>query len=183
MLLILVHIGKTFPEYINTCISQIRAVSNIEIHILISNEHNNKIIVKDNVNIIELESIPKSDKHIIFSKISRLDTSFRSGFWKYATMRFIYIYDYMFANNLTDVFHIEYDNLIYLDFTKQIDVFRTLPFWCVMDAPTRCIPSFIYMRDISICERLIDKVIDSASKNINDMYALAQFRNDNKKVY
>ena len=41
--LILVHIGDCFPEYINTCIAQVQSVSDISIHVLISEQHAGKL--------------------------------------------------------------------------------------------------------------------------------------------
>lgn len=175
--LILVHIGDQFPEYINTCIAQIQSVTSIPIHVLISNLHATKLLYP--VHIVPLESIPKSEKHRQFEHSSRLDTTFRGGFWKYAMLRFFYIYDYMMDKSLTDVFHIEYDNLIYVDFTKYLSIFQTRPMWCVMDSPNRCIPSFLYFRESSILSRVLDTCITNASNNVNDMAALAQFRNSN----
>jgi hypothetical protein len=175
--LVIVHIGDHFPEYINTCISQIQSVSTIPIHLLISNSHATKL--KHPVHVVPLESIPKSKKHEQFENTSRLDASFRNGFWKYAMLRFFYIYDYMANNCISDVFHIEYDNLIYVDPTKYLSVFQTRSMWCAMDSPNRCIPSFLYFKESSILSRVLDTCIVNASTNNNDMVALAQFRNNN----
>jgi hypothetical protein len=178
--LILVHVGDSFPEYINTCIAQINSVTEIPVHVLISDQHVNKI--KGCARAFPLHLIPKSEKHQQFERGSKLDTTFRGGFWKYAMLRFFYIYDHMMAHSLTDVFHIEYDNLIYVDFTAFLSVFQTRPMWCVMDAPTRCIPSFLYFREADILRRLLDTCLESAAKGTNDMMALAEFRNRNDEV-
>jgi hypothetical protein len=178
--LILVHVGDSFPAYINTCISQVQSVSNIPIHVIISEQHVSKL--KGGVHVFPLHLIPKSAKHREFEVRSRLDSAFRGGFWKYAMLRFFYIYDHMIAQSLTDVFHIEYDNLIYLDFTEMLPVFQTKPMWCVMDAPTRCIPSFLYFKNADILDRLLDTCISCAARDLNDMIALAEFRNRNSDV-
>jgi hypothetical protein len=146
--LILVHIGEHFPEYINDSISKAISVSKVEIHVLISRKHFNKI--KENVALFALEDIPPSIQTELFEEKSKLDYHSRGGFWKYATMRFFYIHDYMVLMKLTDVFHIESDNLIYLDFLDRIEQFREKDMWCVMDSNTRCIPSFLYFNMIII---------------------------------
>jgi len=173
--LVLVHIGDHFPEYINTCIAQLQSVSPIQIHVLISAQHTSKLT--HSVTIFPLESIPKTAKRLRFEADSQLDASSRGGFWRNAMMRFFYIYDHAVSHNITDIFHIEYDNLIYTDFTQQLPVFQTLPMWCVMDSPDRCIPSFLYFRNSSILSRLLDTCVQCAATGVNDMYAIGKFRN------
>jgi len=178
--LILVHIGNHFPGYINDCISKIRSVSQVEIHVLISRIHFDKI--EETVALFALEDIHVSSQTQLFEEKSNLDSQGRGGFWKYATMRFFYIYDYMTMMKLTDVFHIESDNLIYLDFLDKIEQFREKDMWCVMDSNTRCIPSFLYFKQPAIVSRLLDTCIDHSSRGSNDMSALADFRNNNSEV-
>jgi hypothetical protein len=130
--LVLVHIGKSFPEYINHCIAQVCAVTKIDIHVLVDAEHAHKI--KGPVEIITLEDIPVSEKRTNFEKVSMLDSNFRDGFWKYAMMRFFYIYDHAISKNLTDIFHIENDNIIFVDLGEgdnygQIELY----FQCVIE--------------------------------------------------
>lgn len=174
--LILVHIGTHFPEYINDCIYQLQKVTDITVHVLISRAHSAKI--KGNISIFPLEDIQLSNQRKEFEARSTLDSSFRGGFWKFAMMRFFYIYEHMVSQGLSDVFHIENDNLIFFDFLQMLDQFREKSMWCVMDSKTRCIPSFLYFKDSQIVSRLIDTCIQQASNRINDMVALGKFRND-----
>ena len=174
--LILVHIGTELPEYIHDCISQVRSVSDINVHVLVEEEHVSKF--KD-VEVFSLNKIPSSKQRKDFETVNRLDSSFRGGFWKFAMMRFFYIYDHMVSNNICDVFHIENDNLIFLDFQKKIDIFRSKSMWCVFDSPDRVIPSFLYFKDSGIVKRLLDECLYSASIGRNDMNALAEFQKKN----
>jgi hypothetical protein len=175
--LVLVHIGNHFPEYINDCIAQVRAVSPIPIHLLINEVNISK--VSGHVDIFTLETIPTSDKRRAFEKKNRLDGSSRNGFWKSCMMRFFYLYEHVASQNLTDVFHIENDNLVYIDFLPNLAMFQTKPMWCVMDAPERCIPSFLYFNTQEILSELLDTCIEHASRSSNDMHALASFHNNN----
>ena len=179
MILLLVHIGDIFPEYMNICIKQIQSVSNIPIHVLVSKKHETKII--SNVTVVSIETIEKSEKHTYFENNSKLNSSFRDGFWKYAMLRFFYIYDYISSKSIKDVFHIEYDNLIYQDFTKYISMFQSRQMWCVMDSNTRCIPSFLYFKNNEIVSLLLDTCLEHAVKGNNDMQALADFYHKHKK--
>jgi len=177
--LILVHIGAEFPEYINDCISQLQSVSDIAVHVLISNIHISKI--KGNVTLVSLEDISPGPQRNMFEQKSRLDSRFRGGFWKFAMLRFFYLYDYMVSRNLENIFHIENDNLIYMDFVKNIEMFKTKSMWCVMDSPDRCIPSFLYFKNSSILSRLLQVCITQSSSGTNDMFALGKFRNTFKE--
>lgn len=175
--LVLIHIGDQFPDYINTCIAQVRSVSTVPIHVLVNDVHRSKIY--GTVNVFSLESMNQSELRNQFNQKSRLDAGFRNGFWKYAAMRFIYLYEHVVANNLTDVFHIENDNLIYVDFTQHLPIFQTKSMWCVMDAPQRCIPAFLYFKDHTILAELAETCVSAASRGKNDMQMLATFRNNN----
>jgi hypothetical protein len=139
----------------------------------------NRPNVVGDVTISSLETIPVSEHRRLFESTSRLDTGFRNGFWKSCMMRFFYIYDYAISNNLSDIFHIEYDNLIYFDFLSKLHVFQTKPMWCVMDSPSRCIPSFLYFSNSEILARLLSVCADYAKRGANDMQALGYFRNSN----
>jgi len=172
--LILVHIGSHFPDYINDCIRQIQHSTNISIHLLISSEHHHKIV--SGITLFSLEEIPVSDKRQEFERNNCLDTTFRDGFWKFAMMRFFYIYDHVITQRLDDIFHIENDNLIYVDFIPKLSVFQTKSMWCVMDSNDRCIPSFLYFKNHDILRLLLDTCIECASCRIYDMYALGKFK-------
>jgi hypothetical protein len=175
--LILVHIGSRFPEYINDCISQLQTITDISVHVLISRSHIDKI--KGKVKVFPLEDIKVGEQRKKFEETSTLDKAFRGGFWKYSTLRFFYIFDHMVSQGLRDVFHIENDNLIFVDFLKNIDQFREKSMWCIMDSKERCIPGFLFFRDLRIISNLLNTCIEEASKRKNDMFSLGKFRNDN----
>ena len=172
--LILVHIGSHFPEYINDCIRQIQHSMNISIHVLISSCHRDKLVL--GIEVFPLEDIPISNKRSEFEKNNCLDSTFRNGFWKFAMMRFFYIYDHVVANKLQDIFHIENDNLLFIDVLPKLSVFQSKSMWCVMDSSDRCIPSFLYFKNDNILRLLLDTCIECASHQINDMYALSKFK-------
>lgn len=183
MNLILVHIGNEYPSYMNECISQIlKAVASIKIHVLVSSVHVDSITSNERVSIGVIEEIPSNEYITAFNVVSRLDSHFRGGFWKYAVMRFFYMYGYAQQHNLTDIFHIEYDNLIYFDFTKKIDSFRKKNVWLVLDSENRCIPSFMYFKHANAIKDILPTFIKAASSNINDMHALAIYYHTNKQT-
>jgi hypothetical protein len=180
IMLILVHIGDDFPSYMNTCIHQINSVSQIPVHVLINDKHISQLTGKCTA--VALESLHIDDLHQQFEDTTVLDPYSRGGFWKYATKRFFYIHTYMKMNNFTDVFHIEYDNLVYLDFTEKLSVFQQKSMWCVLDAEDRCIPSFVYFKNATSTERLLFSCIEGSAQGLNDMQNLANFAHNNSEV-
>jgi hypothetical protein len=178
--LILVHIGESFPDYLNTCIAQVASVSDIRIHVLVNECNKDK--VKGAAIVRPLESIVKDDLQRQFETQSRLDTTFRGGFWQFASLRFFYLYNYIKMAGLTDIFHIEYDNLIYYDVFQKMDPFRSKEMWCVMDAPNRCIPSFLFWKGPAILEQMLTTMIECSTRKLNDMESLAVFYKSNKEI-
>lgn len=172
-MLVLIHIGEEFPSYMNTCIKQLNSVTRISIHVLISEKHIHHLTGEYTA--VALESLAIDELHQQFEDTTRLDPYSRGGFWKYATKRFFYLHTYMKMNGFADVFHIEYDNLVYLDFTEKLPMFRQKGMWCVLDAEDRCIPSFVYFKDAAITERLLRCCIEGSSQGLNDMQTLATF--------
>ena len=102
-----------------------------------------------------LDTIPIDTLHGEFQSSSVLNSHMRDGFWKYTTERFFYLYEHMKKEGMSDMFHIENDNLIYYDFTKCLSIFQQKEMWCIMDAEDRCIPGFLYFKSISVLERLL----------------------------
>ncbi len=172
MHLILVHAGPDFPTYLNDCIRAVRAVSSIAIHVLIDADHCEKVCAVSDCVAVPLDTIPKDQFMREYERICTLDTGFRNGFWKYTSMRFFYIYNYCRTHGLLDIFHIEYDNLIYVDFTKMLPAFQTLRVWCIQDAPNRCIASFMYFKDHDPLFDFLLTLMSAGARGENDMTAL-----------
>jgi hypothetical protein len=172
MTVVLVHIGDTLPTYITDCIQQLRYVTSVPIHVLIAHQHIEALekSVGTDIHTMGLEDIPKTGIHYEFIK----KTSLSQGFWRSASERFFYLYEYCLLKNLEHVIHIENDNLVYHDFSKYINIFSTKPLWAVFDAEKRCIPSFVYIRNASAIEELAKFFL--AGYDTNDMETIAMFR-------
>jgi len=171
--LILIHIGPDYPTYMNDCIEQAQQVCPIPIHVLVPRSLLR--YVPASTTVCALEDIPVTSELRLFEERSRHNTGFRNGFWKFTTMRFFFIHAYTQWKELTDVFHIEYDNLIYEDFLPVLPIFREKEMWAVMDSPRRCIPSFLYFRDAAIQATLLQTLLQLAPIAKNDMESLAFF--------
>ena len=120
MNIILVHYGRDFPEYIRDCVKQIKKFNpDMTVHLLTETQQS-----VDGARVVTLDTVPKSETHNKFNEASKLDRDYRGGFWHAAAERFMAISDYMKHTNLQDVFHIEYDNLVYMDLSKLLTVFQ-----------------------------------------------------------
>ncbi len=105
---VLVHIGEHFPEYMNTCVKQIRLWNpNSKIYCLASECHKNKLNLTD-CSFVSLGNIAVSPKRAAFNRRSALE-----GFWKVTTERFFILEDFMRQYHYEECFHLENDNLIY----------------------------------------------------------------------
>jgi hypothetical protein len=168
---ILIHIGTTYPEYIDDCINQLR-LFNINVHLIINESILGSIKRKD-VIISKLEDYT-SDKYHSFS-IKGYDTNFRDGFWNSTTSRFFILENYVKLNNLNNFFHIEYDNLIYDNLIKVTQILSTKKesMFIVVDSENRSIPSIMFIKDYKILNDFTDFIINNNNKN--DMENLYEF--------
>jgi len=83
--------------------------------------------------------------------ISTMSNTFRNGFWKLTSYRFIALYEYMKQYNITNIIHIENDVLIY----KKIDnVHNTNKLLLTMDSKDRCIPGFMFIPNHNILKNV-----------------------------
>jgi len=179
-MLVLVHIGDDFPSYMNDCIAQVNVISQTPIHVLLERKH--IPLLRGRVTPFPLDTLPLDALHQEFERSMTLDSHMWGGFWKYATKRFFYLYTHMMKEGLTDVFHIENDILLYMDFLEKLPMFQQKEMWCVLDAEDRCIPGFVYFKTPSILEELLHTCIDCSRAGMNDMTALAQFQRGSRGV-
>lgn len=178
--LILIHIGPEYPTYMNDCIEQAQQVSSIPIHVLVPRALLPNISAvstssTSSLTCCALEDIPTTPELRLFEERSRHNTGFRNGFWKFTTMRFFFLHAYSEWKGLTDIFHMEYDNLLYEDFLPKLSIFREKEMWAVIDSARRCIPSFLYFRDAAIQAALMQTLLQLAPIAKNDMESLAVF--------
>jgi len=172
---VLVHKGNQFYDYINDCISQICRFNKCPVYIVSNDIHKNKIIKHNQVTFVSIENLTKTKAHEFFEKTKTYDTSFRDGFNKSVTERFFLLEEVMTELSLENVFHIENDNLIYTDLEDILEVFTSkYTFASVFDNDQRCVPSFIYIKDIKSINNLNNFIINSPQSN--DMDLLSSFR-------
>lgn len=174
--IILIHIGDEFFEHINTHLEQLRKFNNCDIFLGISKKHHQHIRVTD-VTLVDIDDIEKTETHKQFEKIANSGNYWSiNNFWKSATERFFYIESIAQKFKLNNIYHFEYDNMIYVNLEELLPIFENNYYIAAtFDNDNRCIPGFMYFKDADDLEELNRYMLSSRDKN--DMEILASFRN------
>lgn len=182
--IVFIHIGKSIPAHVPVALSQARAFNPDCPIILIANEEAlNKLVInspKEDITKITCESLAKTEEHIRFKQNSGLNSQWREGFWLYTSERFLFLQDLMVQYDLENVFHLEHDNMLYVNLEELLPIFTSYypGFAVTMDNDQRCIPGFVYISNASNMNRLACYFADKAGENQNDMQILARFKNE-----
>jgi hypothetical protein len=141
--LVLIHVGKTLPDYIYDCVYQCLLINHYscKIYIIIDdsviNEFKTKLLEFDfdlytkdkfyynnviqvvSLSILEREIDENFEKYktVINNKYQNI-SEFRDGFWISTSSRFYYISQLMQLFKLSNVFHIENDIMMYESFSN-----------------------------------------------------------------
>lgn len=183
--LVLVHIGQEIPEYMRYCMQQIRMFNSCNVYLIASNDALQKFnpaLNEFNIIGVPCESLEKSYHHQKFTEAERLE----NGFWRYTTERFFYIEELARQLQLTDIFHIEYDNMLYVDLETLLPIFQEkYPFIAAtFDNDQRCIPGFVYFKNEEALRLLVKFLAKRSLQSKNDMQTLALFKTSEKtKTY
>lgn len=135
------------------------------------------------VKFISTEEIPLSGTSKMFQSMNKMDPSIASGLWVYALMRFFVLFDFMQAYGVERVVHLENDTMLYVDFQEVGYLFEELKIAAPFQSRAACIPSFVYIKDASCLQLLIEHILKEIGDytgtmpelQCNDMRALASF--------
>jgi len=184
--IVFVHLGKAIPPYVQIAIDQAREFNPQASMILLANQEalEKADACSDGARCIACESLVKSDDHEAFLAKTALDAHSRDGFWLYASERFLYLADLIAQHELHNVFHLEYDNMLYVDLQELLPIFqKQYPgIAATFDNDERCIPGFVYIRDSEVMNRLAKFFGDHAGDNLDDMHILAMFKNETSEA-
>ncbi len=180
--IVFVHIGKSLPEYLMDAIKQARLFNESSMLVLlandqaITNEFRQKL-AEYTTTIIELETIQKTEEHEEFLQKSTLNRQWLDGFWLYTSERFLFLYDFMRQYNLSDIIHLETDNMVYVDFTELLPIFKKYypGIGAIFDNDQRCIPGLVYIANWQIARNLAQCFVQNASSGKNDMEVIGLF--------
>ena len=181
--IVFVHIGESLPHYIPEALRQARLFNRGNIFLIANAEtlENPCFNALSDITYASCESLGISPKHREFLGVSRLDRQFRNGFWLRTTERFYYIETLMKKYRLDHVFHLENDNLLYVDLEEILSIFikNYSGIGATFDDDDRCVPGFMYIKDYKSMEkltRLINHVSIQTDIQYNDMQLLAMLR-------
>lgn len=179
--LVFIHIGKSIPSYVETAINQARNFNpDCQIILIANNEALKKLnsnLRSKNVVYTPCESLPMTPQHLAFRKT----TNWANGFWRFTCERFLYLHDLMEYLNLECVFHLENDNMLYVNLGSLLPIFQTYypGIAATFDNDQRCIPGFIFVSNKNVMRRLADFFSKLARKSYTDMQTIALFKDAN----
>lgn len=173
-----VHIGESLPSYLEITLAQARLFNQEASIVLIASQNalegfNNRY----NITLIDYESLTITSEHEKFRARTRLNDQILEGYWRYTSERFLYLYDYMVAFGITNLFHIENDVLIYSDLGKWLPVFQeNYPgIATTFESEFKCIPGFVFISNQVAMQKLANYFAIKAHKAQVDMKVMALF--------
>ncbi len=187
MNLIYVHIGRKIPNYksnqygytVDDCpsylfdsIKQTRKITKCPIHVVVSQKDilENQSFFKDYSCICyDYETLLNDSKILDFiRKIAIFRGGLDSHFWLVTFLRLLVVDKVIRDNKLTDVFHIENDNLIYYD----LEVFKNLSGTYIAPlGPYTSTAGIFYTKDTDNMSFFVDKLgvlLETTKKDISD---------------
>lgn len=182
--ILFVHLGNNLlPPFLSDNLISTLSVAPKSRVVLISNEiHRNTFnsipfcntdISSNRITFISVESLSVSSQTEFFHAQSKLDRSFRNGFWFHASERFYLIADYMHGFDIQNVLHIENDVQIYFDPTDKLSVFKDFADFAVPLDSVRSIPGIVWIKNKEIAFQLTNFMLDHP--NMDDMLVLGKF--------
>ncbi len=188
-----VHIGPSFPHHLEFSIAQARLFNKECSIYLIANEQaimkGSSILNSYSVIPISCESLILSERHLKFqNSVSHeiIGTDYTKLYWVYTTERFFYLDDFVRMYNLSDVFHLENDVMLYVDLSELLPVFRKHyngMIGATFETDSRCVAGFLYIANSVPLGHLINSFPDYVNSEMNDMLTIAQFKNNYLKVF
>jgi hypothetical protein len=190
--LILIHLGNSFPFFIFDCIHQFRIFNNdSNLYLLVEEENYNLLqdsyisyILSYNIKVVNINKLNKTQKHLDFNKESNLNKDFRNGFWHFAAERFFVLEDFVTDYNIENIFHIEYDNLIYCNIKNILGIIKKYykDSAGIFDNDTQCIASFIYFKNLNSLDKLTNYIYLNVKNHQNEMNILGSYRKENSEI-
>lgn len=192
--IVAVHLGPRLPPWLPTTLRQARIFSSCDILLVAESaalSAANCAATLD-VSCVPLEEIGISDKQRAFRRLSRLDRSFREGFWTYTSERFFVIESVIAALDLRDVLHIENDVMLYCSaesLTEQLSkLYRGIA--ATFDNDLRCVPGLVYFPSLEAAEALTEFYLDVLQRMavsrqpgaLNDMQILGALRSRGRDI-
>jgi hypothetical protein len=174
-----VHLGMRLPFYMESALKQARLLNPDCPIILIANEiaikRPSHTLQENNIVLLPCEKIPMTKEHIEFRKTTKM-----KGLWLYSTERFLVLNDFMQYYDVENVFHLENDNMLYVNLKELLPIFKEhYPgIGATFDNEDRCIAGFMYISNRHSMHALASYMASLAHLGYNDMESIALFKNN-----
>lgn len=199
--LVFLHVGDSVPNYFLHTLFQsllIHQTCFINVYILV-NKINIPTLQKhiSNFNLYEKEILTSiffiplellKQQYDVYEKYNQLMNKyetenpqlfqFRNKFWKVSTERFYYIYSFMIKYNLSNVFHLENDIMLYTPIPAIYNNIQDSSdrLWVVQDSKHRAIGSIVFIPSSSTLHQFLQFSNTVLSKSyVNDMTLLGLY--------
>lgn len=175
-----IHIGeKAPPGYLVDAVKQARLFNDdCPIYVGISRVHHERFeafFEGLNVTLVALENLTRSPEHERFFAQTELNkqqiNKRNNGLWLYAKERFIYLYEIAKEYNLKHIFHLENDNMLYVDLKELLPHMKAhYPgMGITFDNDSRSIPGFVYAAHTSVLQSVSGYIAEMAVTSVTDM--------------
>ena len=187
--IVFIHIGTSFPEHVTHSISQARLFNKeCPIYLIAYGSTLAKEFSKFaefSVTPVPCESLQLSEHHLKFRNCKSHNFT-ANGFWVYTSERFFYLDDFVRQYNLSDVFHLENDVMLYTDLSDHLSSFQKYykgMIGATFENDTRCVPGFVYISNSKPLGHLVDSFPDCVLPDTSEMATIAKFKDSNLNVY
>lgn len=177
--IIFIHLGPQLPSYMHTALAQTYLFcTDVDIVLIANKQTMQTQKIPDYVHLIYAEDIEKTIEHQLFLQFSKLNRTFRNGFWFYTTERLFYLYDLIATYDLKHIFHIENDNLLYVDLRDLLPIFieRYPGIAAPFESDDRGFANFLYIPNTESCHALVSFLRAHAHSGIEEMSLINAFR-------
>jgi len=178
-----VHLGKSVPPHLYEQLRQTRLINPSEqIYLILSEgaEADIKVLRALDVVVVRRESLVPCQNHKDFLRRNRFSKKSLGGFWLFTSERFYAIESFLRAFRIENIIHSENDVMLYESAGRLLPSLIThCPrIGVTMDADTRCVPGFVFIRDYDALSTMNEFIIRKALRSTkNDMRAIAVFMN------
>jgi hypothetical protein len=188
--LVFVHLGSSeIPSYAVTAVEQARLFNpNCPFYFIVQQAQVKPLSTRlkhYHVTCVAAESLRKTPHHIRFLQTSTLDPHWHNGFWKHTTERFFYLEEFIKDNNLTAVFHIENDIMLYANLQSLLPVFQKHYKGIGVTFPSdhQCVPGFVYIPSAENLQPINQFLADHACEGKDDGLTLSKCKNTIGREY
>lgn len=195
--IVFIHIGDELPAYIEDAVQQARLFNEECPMYVLANQKalsgSKGKFLHQNITLVPLETVPLTKEHKHFLKVTK-DFNFKDyDFWRYTKERFLYLHSFIEQNDLHHVFHLENDNMLYVDLEDLLPIFKEKypSIAATFDNDERGIAGFIYFADAKGLKQFAEFIAKTANKAPkgktlgkanNDMFMLAKFKKESPEA-